>query len=380
MPRFWLLSCCAATAFLALAITTWTWYAPKLQTQQAIENLQSTLEQEPADFDRDARAYRTLLETIGASAAQDALLRFAPATPRTHMINHESGFYLYDTQGPNGLGDCKNYFNGGCYHGFVERALEEQGLGAINSIIDTCRGERSLTQARECTHGAGHAILIAHGYEHLDHAVAYCRAAFGENTRAIEDCNDGVFMENNFGGFDVPPENRWFNPKDPLYPCTDPRIQRDDIAYRSCLFLQTQATLQSSKYPELQGSLPSAVSFCTQLPGTTETNYCFLGLARQIQAKHIDDIQAIKDDCETFPSTRIAVCMRDAAASAYAFGATQAAFSLCRDSTLTENCFEQIFERIHTTGGRTWEGKLRACAMLPEAYRHPCTQYMEARL
>lgn len=337
----------------------------------------ATLAQEPPDFDRDARAYRTLLETSGSTYAQEALLRLAPPTPRTHMINHESGSYLFDTYGPGGLSKCKNYFNGGCYHGFVERALEVYGLHTMSVIIESCRGARTLSQARECTHGAGHAILLAYGYEHLDQAIAHCREAFAPNMRAVEDCDDGVFMENNFGGFDVPPSNRWFRSDEPLYPCTDSRISHDEEARRACLFLQTQATLQINKYPALAGSIPTVISFCNNRSDAVERDFCFLGLARQIQAQHITDTEAIERACATFPAERVANCLTHSAVSAYAFGSTGTATALCLHSETPSLCFFAIFERIDSTSERTRAGKNSACRRLPHEYVEACLVHME---
>ncbi len=337
----------------------------------AMHDFEATLQNTTLSFSDHAAHYRTLLETIGPSA-QDVLLAKLPATPRTHMLNHESGFYLFKTYGARGMTYCKNYFNGGCYHGFVEAALEEKGLGAIDEVVTACKGERSIEQARECTHGVGHAILIARGYAHLDQAAAECRETFSGSDTAIEDCDDGVFMENGFGGFSIPPEDRWFKKDDPLYPCTDPRIAGDSIARKACLFLQTQGTLQVQKYPHLDGNISSVVSLCTTLTDVLEQRYCYMGLARQVQARFVDNEHDIRTACGLFPLERIPRCLTHAAESAYAFGNRETGVALCLASEEPAFCFSLLNARINSTAEHTEKGRRAACKALPAPYVTSC--------
>lgn len=365
-----------AAAMCIAAVAALFFYAAQMHTEEkrreATEVFVAAINVR-GSFTEHANAYRALLETIGPDA-QDILLANLPATPRTHMINHESGYFLYRTYNDAGLRLCKNYFNGGCYHGFVEEALVERGIGAIDDVVNACKGDRTLAQARECTHGAGHAILIAEGYEHLDKAAKRCRQLFPESDVAIEDCNDGVFMENNFGGFSIPPENRWFKEYDPLYPCNDPRIETDAIAKRACLFLQMQSTLQVAKYPTLHGDISTVVQFCTEQSSALEQDMCFLGLARQIQARHVEDVSAIATSCALFPAERSPQCMAHAAESAYAFGSPTTSIALCMQSGIEPTCFAGIYARIGSTAERTLSGKKRACAALPAPYATACKE------
>ncbi len=329
-------------------------------------------------FQSQWAAYTHLLKTVGSALAQDTLQSSMPANPRTHTLNHASGKYLYQEEGLEGIYDCKNYFNGSCFHGFISDVLSDRGVGALAEIIQLCQAGRPLEQARECSHGVGHGFLILSGYAHLPEAVAKCRTAFASSSQAIADCNDGVFMENNFGEFNTPPDDRWYKASDPLYPCDAKEISGDIIARDSCWFMQSQATLNATMYPRFEGSVQKVAAYCTTLPEAGDKRMCTKGLARQIQANAGNNTDSMTSKCqEAFP-TNPTLCYSDAAESAYSFGAESAGLQLCALSGAhIAECYQAISKRIASTSYRTLRDRLAACARIPNTlYSSKCTEYI----
>jgi hypothetical protein len=327
-------------------------------------------------FQGQATAYKDLLASIGPDA-QEVLLRYFPPNPRTHMLNHESGIFIYRTEGLSGIDDCRTYFNGSCYHGFVESMLADRGFGALDTVIALCSKGRPLEEARECSHGVGHAFLIAEGYKELPDAVARCRSSFASSTTAIGDCDDGVFMENNFGGFSVPPADRWYDASDPQFPCDAPQIRADSIAHESCWFMQSQATLNAGMYPALGGDPVNVAAYCATIRDAADRRTCDQGLARQIQAKAGTDLDQILRMCDGAYPADSQACYSDAAESAYGFGAESTAIALCEASgPLSDSCFQTLYERISSTSYHTLDERLAACGRVGSAERvEACSAY-----
>jgi len=330
-------------------------------------------------FPGQVSLYATLLKTVGPSRAQDELFAVMPSNPRTHMINHESGTFLYQTEGLTGIQQCKNYFNGGCYHGFVEAYLLDHGLGAMGILMAACRDGRTLAQSRECNHGLGHAFLAMAGYDKLPTAIHMCEETLASSTEAISDCFDGIFMENNFGGFNVPPLGRWYKASDPLYPCDDPRVASDKLAHDSCWFMQSQATLNVHMYPQFGGDLTKASAYCATIPAGGDRITCVEGLYRQIQSIAGGDVAKAKTLCAQVDPNTVSACLSTIAESSYAFGDQSMALSICGNLTsLKDECYQSLFERITSTAYWHKSEQLAACGNITDStYRQKCTTYVE---
>lgn len=355
-------------AFLALLVVTAAWALTARQTEERrvaafAEQMQAT----QGNFLEQLSIYRAFIPSVNIERAQDALLSVLAPSVQAHAISHEAGFWLYETEGLRGLSKCKNYFNGGCVHGLVERYIEERGVPSTAEIIDACRNGRTFHEARECPHGAGHGFLLIAGYADLPRAVVLCREAFGEG-EPVEDCFDGVFMENNLGAFARPPSDRWFKEDDPLYPCNDPHIAKDADAHRACWFIQSQTTLNPHMYPFIGGDIEQAVRYCESVPDA-DRDLCFVGLARQFQSKFSRDTEGVIRACALF-GEHADTCMRDAAESAYAFGDYEGGIALCmRSVSVQDACFRALFDRIASTAYTTRAERIAACADMPEARR-----------
>lgn len=362
--------------FIGVALFMWALNADAREAA-ALERFSALMASKETRFPEKPALYAGLLRAVGAAKAQDALLDVAAPTTLSHQIGHEAGYYLYETRGIDGILQCKNYFNGSCYHGFLERYIVQHGIESLEPIIDACKRGATLYERRECSHGAGHGFLVVKGYDHLSDALTQCSTSFSEMERAVSDCYDGVFMENNLGAFNVPPEGRMYKADDPLYPCNDPQIQANTAAHDSCWFMQSQMTLNPVMYPFIDGDIEKAAQYCRSLSGA-EKRMCFMGLSRQIQTIAANNAEEIVRMCGVILPSDPEQCYSDAAESAYAFGARDAAQALCsRAAGYKDICFSALFERIATTAFETKEGQRAACEVLPGTHRAACLEYID---
>ena len=366
----------AATVVLIGIFTLW--YLNDGDSQLIVRQFKEKMNA-TGDFQVQLRLYTELLTKVGATKAQDALASVIPPTTRSHAISHEAGYYLYETKGLEGIGECKNYFNGGCVHGLLERYIADHGISDLTDIIKVCLNARTLHEARECPHGAGHGFLLIAGYANLPQAVRQCESSFKGDALATSDCFDGVFMENNFGPFNAPPSDRWYKPDDPQYPCDDSRISADKAAHDSCWFMQSQATLGKIMYPRFDGDVSKVATYCAAISSRDDQTMCYLGLSRQIQSRAGKNPLEIESQCALLGADRKEQCMADAAESAYSFGDENSGIALClATSHLKEYCFVRLFDRVVTTSYSTLTDQRAACTRMPTDRVEGCQVYVSA--
>lgn len=172
----------------------------------------------------DAQLYRKLINRVGPVEAQERLLKSGlPFNGPTHLVNHESGNYLFETEGVAGLTKCREYFSGSCYHGFLLHLMgqpREEEL--IKQVVEHCRKEPGDVIV-QCSHAIGHGLLAKHGYKNIPTALSNCeRIEVYAPELDLMSCLDGVFMENVFGVHQGGPSpDRWVKPEDLTYPCSD---------------------------------------------------------------------------------------------------------------------------------------------------------------
>jgi hypothetical protein len=326
-------------------------------------------------------AYRALMKNVGAPRAQDILVQIFPDNSRTHMIDHETGAFLYKTEGLSGIAQCKTYFAGGCYHGFISAVVAERGLGALAEIMGDCTSALSANQTLQCAHGVGHAMLAdVAGYTQLPQALTLCQQAFAGDYKRTVNCYDGVFMENNFGAFSVPPPDRWYKASDPMYPCNIPEVLDKPGAHEYCWGMQSQATLRADAYPELEGDIVKVGAYCHSL-SADDADICLEGLARQIQLQYGSDPAAIHQKCALLGGDAI-VCDAHAAEATYIYGPqTAGALSVCMNVPAAQKnaCYQPLFEGIAISFSATTT-RLNACARdIPEdAYKIKCAAWINS--
>lgn len=365
-----------AVVILCTGIGFWAYHA--VRNLHAESTFAAKTNKKNGSFTDALAAYRTLMEQVGVATAQDILLRTLPNDSRTHMINHETGFFLYKREGVQGIRGCKPYFAGGCFHGFVEAHIAAHGYENIEALIESCRTLTAGEQEMQCPHGVGHAMLIAADYENLPGALALCEAAFPEDRKSRVHCYDGVFMENSFGAFSVPPADRWYQPDDPMYPCNEPEVLAYEGAHLYCWAMQSQATLRADAYPSLKGEVGAVGKFCATLSTAADHKLCIQGIARQLQWKYPNDFKAVERACEELPHHESRQCLWYAYKVAYIYGdRSKETMRMCEEAgALQDMCYRIFFEGIAIAYSNQ-ERRERACEELP-GYQDECVTWMRS--
>lgn len=324
---------------------------------------------EKASFKEVLAAYRALLAAGGATVAQDVLVNNLPNDSRTHMINHETGFFLYEQFGVTGITQCTLSFAGGCFHGFVEAHIAKEGIVGIDTVVQSCRDATITEQEMQCPHGVGHAMLIAAGYPNLPRALDLCLGAFKDDYKSRMHCYDGVFMENGFGPFSVPPADRWYKPDDVMYPCNEPEILAHEGAHAYCWGMQSQATMRADAYPYLGGDVGRIGAYCASLSNKTgDQKLCFEGLSRQLQLRFPEDPGRRAALCAQLPAGEQRPCEWRAFEAAYIYGSREPeVLQMCAHATPEEApvCHHIFFEGIAISYSQQ-EARETACATLGE--------------
>lgn len=110
-----------------------------------------------------------------------------------HATAHLFGEALYEAEGIKGLIVCDAHFSFGCFHAFIARAIETQGLSVVARMSDACLRVGDLA----CQHGIGHGLIAHLGYETdaLQEALEICEGL--PHGDSIGGCIGGAFMEYN---------------------------------------------------------------------------------------------------------------------------------------------------------------------------------------
>ena len=354
-----------------------------LRAKVAIAAFHAEIAKNPPSFPGQIDAYHQLLQAVGPSEAQDILLSSMPNDSRTHMIQHEAGKYLYESEGLAGIGNCKNYFAGGCYHGFISAVIAQRGVADVKNIEGACERALSSDQQMQCAHGVGHGLLAeVAGYANLPQALDLCQQIFAGNDKKAVNCYDGVFMENNFGAFDVPPPGRWYKASDPMYPCKIPSVLDKPGAHDYCWGMQSQLTLHTDAYPQFGGDIKKVETYCESFSTGNDRGFCFEGIARQIQLTNGNNIAGMRSMCAQMSSGNVSQCIWSAAEAAYIYGDHSSdVLMICESETGTQKdtCYATLEQGIAISYSLT-SNRITACEKdLPEAaYQKSCAAWMQS--
>src|SRR6185503_13683167 len=82
-----------------------------------------------------------LIRQKGAQAAYEQFVRSVSDLDQDtqHLRSHIFGKTLYDTLGDSGFSICGDTFRFGCAHGFIARALQIEGIGAVKKFAESCQ-------------------------------------------------------------------------------------------------------------------------------------------------------------------------------------------------------------------------------------------------
>lgn len=113
------------------------------------------------------------------------------STEIAHGVMHVFGELVYEADGLAGLRICDASFNYGCYHGFMNWAINYEGPGAVAEISRRCvdlYGDHELF----CRHGIGHGLFDHFGRDKIAFAFDECRKI---GSTSLMGCYNGVMME-----------------------------------------------------------------------------------------------------------------------------------------------------------------------------------------
>lgn len=138
----------------------------------------------------DFRAFEDFTKKVGSKKSYDLLKSyFSQNESDAHDFAHVIGFVAAD-QGLDGLSVCDNFYNYGCYHGFMQIYLGNNGVSSVVDMEAACL-KLGMVHAPSCLHGIGHGLMMEASYD-LNIALKNCRML---NQSSQTYCFDGVFME-----------------------------------------------------------------------------------------------------------------------------------------------------------------------------------------
>ena len=145
------------------------------------------------DYAAVQRHLQNLIVEKGAARAYAALHKEleGESVGIRHGTAHVFGELLFETEGLAGLGVCDQAFTFGCYHGFLGRAVNKNGIDIVSSLNAGCVAANGEGESA-CRHGLGHGILDYIGPSHLTDAYAVCRKIGWDG---LLGCGQGVIME-----------------------------------------------------------------------------------------------------------------------------------------------------------------------------------------
>lgn len=144
---------------------------------------------------KDFPAFEAYTKQNGAKKTYDVLKAyFKNNEPDAHDFAHVVGNVAAEEDEIDGLKICDNYYNYGCYHGFMQIYLKKHGVAGVSGMEKSCLG-LGPTNAPSCLHGIGHGLMMESFYD-LDAALKNCGIL---KTESQTYCFDGVFMERIIG-------------------------------------------------------------------------------------------------------------------------------------------------------------------------------------
>jgi len=327
------------------------------------------------NLDEQTKFYKKLIERVGVEQAQEYLYRSGlPFTGQTHLLNHVSGDYLYETYGAGGLVKCKDYFLSSCYHGFILHAIGSDGIDSIDEIINECK-KFGVTVVSQCSHALGHGFLVWVGYPNLLKALELCDKMEDKiDDFPVYNCRDGVFMENIWGVHEGKPSpDRWVKDDDHFYPCNDSRINPNHLD--GCW--SNQPTLM---YQMFKGDLKKVGEECLKVKDSNHQKTCFNGLARQIHPLTKGDVDTAFSLCSLLPIDWVSYCVTTIALSDFSVGGRDLPFEICAkiDESEKERCYYGLYG-VMSVYSKTNEEYREFCKNISEeSWWQKCVMFRES--
>jgi hypothetical protein len=322
-----------------------------------------------------APIYRKLIERVGPALAQEALYHSGlPFTGETHLIQHEVGYYLYETEGKEGVTKCTLYFLAACYHGLIISLLGKEGVAALPGVMEDC-WQIGGTVAVQCAHGIGHGLVAWYGYKNLDQALKECDSIAKQSENfPIFNCYDGAFMENQWGLHDdADASDRWLSDTDPLYPCDDPRVKPQWL--KGCW-----ANQASIMYQFYKGDIGKVSDQCLKLKDTTLRDTCFNNLSRQIHPLTKSKLSLVTFYCNQLDVAWRDYCATTVASSDFSVGGRSLPYEICQNirDEGKSNCYNKLISIMNIYAKNQAEMKSFCAGISDPDYQSRCLNTKES--
>lgn len=327
-------------------------------------------------IDQQQAAIRALVLRIGPEAAQEELLASGlPFTGQSHLIIHTVGSMIYKKFGAQGVGHCRPYFLGGCFHGFMIDAISEHGPDAVLDAWPACE-KAGPAVPDQCAHAVGHGLLAWNKYSLTDALTACDTIAARQSGLSAFNCYDGVFMEkiwkvHGHGHDHSAPQPQVAADLD--YPCDDPQLQPKHL--NACWGNQA-----SVLYQAFNGDLARVAQKCDSLKDPGSKEFCFNGLARQIHPlTNGSTDEAFRLCAKTISGPWQDYCLITIAGSAFSVGdQVNMPFQICnriREGART-SCYQRLFPLIHLYAQGSPQRADSFCARMEDRQSaESCRQY-----
>ncbi len=315
----------------------------------------------------DENALFSYVKKFGPKKTTQYLATF----PSCHDTAHKAGRMAYELAGADAFKQCSSECHSGCYHGATEAYFKEHGTENLSENIATlCSSELNAFFTHQCFHGIGHGLTAWTNYD-VPKALTDCDLL--PNSSAQSSCWTGVFMENIVGGLASKEGHvSKYLSSDPLYPCTDPKVEEK---YRvSCYFLQTSRMMQlfASDFKKIGDA-------CAKAPKEYQRS-CFESMGRDVGGVHrADSTMAIKM-CSYAPkgSARVGCLVGAVQDTFWDPSGQDIALGFCKKLTDKEEkdaCYGTIFGRAPEVI-LAREAHEAFCAKAEEAYKGQCRSYI----
>ena len=185
-----------------------------------------------------------------------------------HDAAHLLGSTFYDKEGLESIKNCDSSFYFGCYHGFIEHLIEQDGIQEVNKLIKVCQDALGFPGTLTCYHGIGHGVLSYQKYD-MPKTLKQCDSLLSGRDNLY--CHNGAFME-------------YSNEKS-----TDLKCSSLDIKY--------QAGCYSYQMLSLYGRDSTRISLeCAKLP-PGQKDMCLIGLGIQLGHAYYKDPNKLIQAC-----------------------------------------------------------------------------------
>lgn len=293
------------------------------------------------NYDDERKYWNNTISHLGPQGAYSLLKQHYAHAPHNiaHNTAHVFGEVLYE-KGVEGIAVCDISFIFGCYHGFLGRAISEEGVDVLAKLDAACnkKGREWLG----CHHGIGHGLMSYFGDAKLEEALFACTSLSWKGP--VGGCYGGLFMEYNFRNAHFEGDGLEYtrpNSGGLFEPC----VYLPEKFRSACFYEQPDwwRRIFGEDYKKL-GEL------CGKVDDQADREFCFIGVGRMAAQSKKYNIEETILECARIDSERnVSLCRAGGFLSIFDSTGLRSDLSICNGLTLEYSslCLEkaQMFMR-----------------------------------